>query len=90
MGGQITPRIRLKVPALVHGIVISSTIGYFANRTKEEQEEFVRKRTAPPPPGTDPVTANMMVVEFDARADLQPGPRSISCVTGRRAPRRRR
>jgi len=62
MGGQITPRIRLKVPDRVHGIVISSTIGYFANRTKEEQEEFVRKRTAPPPPGTDPVTANMMVV----------------------------
>jgi 3-oxoadipate enol-lactonase len=62
MGGQITPRIRLKVPELVHGIVISSTIGYFANRTKEEQEEFVRKRTTPPPPGTDPVTANMMVV----------------------------
>jgi pimeloyl-ACP methyl ester carboxylesterase len=62
MGGQITPRIRLKVPEIVHGIVISSTIGYFANRTKEEQEEFVRKRTAPPPSGTDPVTANMMVV----------------------------
>ena len=62
MGGQITPRIRLKVPDLVHGIVISSTIGYFANRTKEEQEEFVRKRTAPPPAGTDPVTVNMMVV----------------------------
>ena len=62
MGGQITPRIRLKVPDLVHGIVIASTIGYFANRTKEEQEEFVRKRTAPPPPGTDPITANLMVV----------------------------
>jgi 3-oxoadipate enol-lactonase len=63
MGGQITPRIRLKVPDLVHGIVIASTIGYFANRTKEEQEEFVAKRTAPPPPGTDPITANMMVVD---------------------------
>lgn len=63
MGGQITPRIRLKAPALVHGIVISSTIGYFANRTREEQEEFVRKRTAPPPPGTDPVTANRMVLD---------------------------
>ena len=62
MGGQITPRIRLKVPERVHGLVISSTIGYFANRTKEEQEEFVRRRTAPPPPGTDPVTANLMVV----------------------------
>src|SRR5262245_55415151 len=63
MGGQITPRIRHKVPDRVHGIVISSTIGYFANRTKEEQEEFVRKRTAPPPPGTDPVTANRIVVD---------------------------
>src|SRR5215510_2547811 len=62
MGGQITPRIRMKAPDLVHGIVISSTIGYFANRTKEEQEEFGPKRTAPPPPGTDPVTANMIVV----------------------------
>src|SRR5262245_11437069 len=62
MGGQITPRIRLKVPDLVHGIVISSTIGYFANRTKEEQEEFVRKRTAPPPPGLDPISANLIVV----------------------------
>jgi pimeloyl-ACP methyl ester carboxylesterase len=63
MGGQIAPRVCLKAPALVHGIVISSTIGYFANRTPEEQQEFVRKRTAPPPPGTDPVTANMMVVD---------------------------
>lgn len=62
MGGQITPRIRLKIPDSIDGIVIGSTIGYFANRTKEEQEEFVRKRTAPPPPGTDPVEANMMVV----------------------------
>jgi 3-oxoadipate enol-lactonase len=63
MGGQITPRIRLKVPESVHGIVISATIGYFGNRTKEEQEEFVRKRTAPPPPGTDPVAANRMIVD---------------------------
>lgn len=62
MGGQITPRIRMKVPELVHGIVISATIGYFANRTKEEQEEFVRKRSAPPPPGTDPLTAQLAVV----------------------------
>ena len=62
MGGQITPRIRLKVPHLVHGIVISATIGYFGNRTKEEQEEFVRKRTAPPPPGTDPLKAQLAMV----------------------------
>jgi len=62
MGGQITPRIRLKVPELVHGIVITATIGYFGNRTKEEQEEFVRKRSAPPPPGTDPYTAQLAIV----------------------------
>ena len=62
MGGQITPRIRLKVPERVQGIVISATIGYFGNRTKEEQEEFVRKRTAPLPPGTDPLVAQRAVV----------------------------
>lgn len=62
MGGQITPRIRLKVPDLVHGVVITATIGYFGNRTKEEQEEFVRKRSAPPLPGTDPLTAQLAIV----------------------------
>ena len=62
MGGQITPRILLKVPALVHAAVITATIGYFGNRTKEEQEEFVRKRMAPPPPGTDPAAAMLAVV----------------------------
>lgn len=62
MGGQITPRIVSKVPGKVNAAVISATIGYFGNRTKEEQEEFVRKRTAPPPPGLDPVAAQLMVV----------------------------
>lgn len=63
MGGQITPRIRAKAAGRVHGIVISATIGYFGNRTPEEQEAFVRKRTAPPPPGTDPVTAQRLIVD---------------------------
>jgi pimeloyl-ACP methyl ester carboxylesterase/enamine deaminase RidA (YjgF/YER057c/UK114 family) len=62
MGGQITPRILLKVPGLAHAAVITATIGYFGNRTKEEQEEFVRKRTVPPPPGTDPHAAQLAVV----------------------------
>lgn len=62
MGGQITPRLIGKVPGKVQAAVISATIGYFGNRTKEEQEEFVRKRTAPPPAGTDPLTAQLMVV----------------------------
>lgn len=62
MGGQITPRILSKVPGRIQAIVISATIGYFGNRTKEEQEEFVRKRTAPLPPGTDPQVAQLAVV----------------------------
>ena len=62
MGGQITPRILGKVPGRFQAAIITSTIGYFGNRTKEEQEEFVAKRTAPPPPGTDPQTAQLMVV----------------------------
>ena len=62
MGGQITPRLIGKVPEKVSAAIITSTIGYFGNRTKEEQEEFVRKRTAPPPPGTDPIEAQRMVV----------------------------
>jgi len=62
MGGQITPRILLKAPERIEAAIITATIGYFGNRTKEEQEEFVRKRSAPPPPGTDPVEAQRMVV----------------------------
>ena len=63
MGGQITPRILGKLPGKIHAAVICATIGYFGNRTKEEQEEFVAKRTAPPPAGTDPQTAQLMVVK---------------------------
>jgi 3-oxoadipate enol-lactonase len=62
MGGQVTPRILLKTPGLIHGAVICATIGYFGNRTKEEQEEFVRTRSAPPAPGTDPAQAILSVI----------------------------
>ena len=62
MGGQITPRIVSKVRDRVQAAVITATIGYFGNRTKEEQEEFIRKRSTPPPPGTDPAVAQLMVV----------------------------
>ena len=62
MGGQITPRILSKVPGRIHAAVICATIGYFGNRTKEEQEEFIAKRTAPPPPGTAPMAAQLLVV----------------------------
>lgn len=62
MGGQITPRLLLKLPGQVHAAVITATIGYFGNRTREEQEEFVRMRSVPPSPGTDPVEARRLVV----------------------------
>jgi len=71
MGGQIAPRIRLKAPDVVHGLVISSTIGYFGNRTKEEQEEFVRRRTGHA--HGDSVAANLSVIN-SLRAKDSTGP----------------
>jgi pimeloyl-ACP methyl ester carboxylesterase len=71
MGGQIAPRIRLKAPDMVHGLVICSTIGYFGNRTKEEQEEFVRKRTGHA--HSDSAAANVAVVD-SLRAKHSAGP----------------
>lgn len=63
MGGQITPRILAKVrtEVPVRAIVISATIGYFGNRTKEEQAEFVARRSTSPP-GMDPYAAQLAVV----------------------------
>lgn len=46
MGGQIAMRVCQRIPALVHGVIIASTIGYLGNQTPEEQEEFVRTRTS--------------------------------------------
>jgi len=86
MGGQIAPRIRLKAPDAVHGLVISSTIGYFGNRTKEEQEEFVRKRTGHAQ--TDSVAANLAVVN-SLRAKDSSGPEVdfVREVAARTAPK---
>jgi 3-oxoadipate enol-lactonase len=62
MGGQITPRLVGKVPDLVHAAVITATIGYFANRTPEEQAEFVRTRTSLPQ-GMDPRQAQLAIID---------------------------
>lgn len=62
MGGQITPRILLEVPELVDAVVISATIGYFGNRTRDEQTEFVRKRTSSSG-GGDPHAAQLAVID---------------------------
>lgn len=44
MGGQLTPKIYSLIPELVQAVVIVATIGYFGNRTPEEQAAFVRER----------------------------------------------
>lgn len=62
MGGQITPRILLKVGDRVQAAIITATIGYFGNRTPEEQAEFVRTRSKPLPPGADSREAFLSVV----------------------------
>ena len=63
MGGQVTPRLVGKVADRVRAAVITATIGYFANRTPEEQAEFVRRRTQAPAPGTDAQAALRAVIE---------------------------
>ncbi len=62
MGGQITPRILMKLGDMVSAAIITATIGYFGNRTAAEQEEFVRTRTAPPPANLAPEEAIKLVV----------------------------
>jgi uncharacterized protein YciI len=45
MGGQIAPRVCRLIPEKIDALVISATIGFFGNKTKEEQDEFVRQRS---------------------------------------------
>ena len=44
MGGQLTPKIYSLLPERIHALVIVATIGYFGNRTPEEQAAFIRER----------------------------------------------
>ena len=46
MGGQLTPKVCSLVPELVSAAVIVATIGYFGNRTPEEQAAFLRERAS--------------------------------------------
>lgn len=62
MGAQIIPRIRLKRPHRVQGLVICSTMGYFGNRTPEEQAAFVRER-AGEALARDPHAANKAMID---------------------------
>jgi 3-oxoadipate enol-lactonase len=47
MGGQIAPRVCRLIPQKVDALIISATIGFFGNKTKEEQDEFVKQRSGP-------------------------------------------
>ncbi len=47
LGGIIAPRAANLFPDLVHGVVVSATIGSFATRSAEDQKDYVAKRLAP-------------------------------------------
>jgi pimeloyl-ACP methyl ester carboxylesterase len=44
MGGQLCFRIFKRIPDNVSAVVICATIGYFQNKTPDEQAQFVRER----------------------------------------------
>jgi 3-oxoadipate enol-lactonase len=44
MGGQLVFRIFQRIPELISAVVVGSTIGYFQNKTLEEQAQFVKER----------------------------------------------
>lgn len=47
LGGIIAPRAALLFPDLVHGVIVSATVGSFATRSAEDQKDYVAKRLAP-------------------------------------------
>lgn len=47
MGGIIAPRVCTLLPGRVHGLVISATVGSFSQKSKEDQEAFLRERIEP-------------------------------------------
>lgn len=47
LGGIIAPRAALLFPELVHGVIVSATVGSFATRSAEDQKDYVAKRLAP-------------------------------------------
>jgi 3-oxoadipate enol-lactonase len=86
MGGQIAPRILSKVPSLVHGIVITATMGFFGNRSQREQEEFVQRRTGEAL-ARDSMAANRAVVDsMRARNSVGPDVEYVKEVASRTPP----
>jgi pimeloyl-ACP methyl ester carboxylesterase len=60
MGGQLTPKVYSLIPDRISALVIVATIGYFGNRTPEEQAAFIRERAeAAPGAATEKVVQDM-------------------------------
>jgi 3-oxoadipate enol-lactonase len=60
MGGQLTPKVYSLIPDRIAALVIVATIGYFGNRTAEEQAAFIRERAeAAPGAATEKVVQDM-------------------------------
>ena len=60
MGGQLTPKIYSLIPDRIAALVIVATIGYFGNRTPDEQAAFIRERAeAAPGAATEKVVQDM-------------------------------
>jgi 3-oxoadipate enol-lactonase len=60
MGGQLTPKVYGLIPDRICALVIVATIGYFGNRTPEEQAAFIRERAeAAPGAATEKVVQDM-------------------------------
>jgi 3-oxoadipate enol-lactonase len=60
MGGQLTPKVYSLIPDRISALVIVATIGYFGNRTPQEQAAFIRERAeAAPGAATEKVVQDM-------------------------------
>lgn len=59
MGGQLTPKIYSLIPDKISALVIVATIGYFGNRTPEEQAAFIRDRAAAAAAGSEKLVSDM-------------------------------
>ena len=62
MGGQIAMRTNSRIPGLVSGLIISSTIGYLGNKSPAEQEDFVTTRLSSDSDTRSVVDKNMSMV----------------------------
>ncbi|MDH7794651.1 MULTISPECIES: alpha/beta hydrolase [unclassified Beijerinckia] len=63
LGGIIAPRAALLFPDLVHGLIVSATVGSFATRSAEDQKNYVAERLAPLDQGKTLAESAMPVIK---------------------------